>query len=318
MVEKEVPRVYCNDVEELVALVLQHRNQVPNDVDIKLGVDGGQGYLKVTLSITLKPEMKTHTVPEKKSRNGEGYSSQDFKDSSVQNTLILAILPSMNESFVNLKMILDKLKINSLDYTVSEDLKVLLQMVGKQTAASKHPCPFCKTSSPKMLKSEHYTLSSLCKLYDDWMVDGAKLGNAKEFSNVVHPPLLTGDPTKKIIEIVNIPGLHILLGVVDKLISEMEKKLFETKEEGFISISSFLGSINLNRVSYQGQHRLEGNACNLFLKKIESLEVSLVTSVTTSSNNNLYMNCYFVKKARRSLLSLKIEACPKKTARRKN
>ena len=103
-----------------------------------------------------------------------------------------------------------------MDYTVSEDLKVLLQMVGKQTAASKHPCPFCKTLSPKMMKSELYTLSSLCKLYDNWMVDGGKLGNAKEFRNVVHPPLLTGDPTKKAIEIVNIPGLHILLGVVDK------------------------------------------------------------------------------------------------------
>ena len=117
----------------------------------------------MTLSIIIKPEMKTHTVPEKKSRNGEGYSSQYFKDSSVQKTLILAILPSINESYVNLKMILDKLKINALDYTVSEGLKVLLQMVGKQTAASKHLCPFCKTSSPKMMKSEHYTLSSLCK-----------------------------------------------------------------------------------------------------------------------------------------------------------
>ena len=44
--------VYCNDIEELVAMVLHHRNEETNDVDIKLGVDRGQGLIKVTLSIT--------------------------------------------------------------------------------------------------------------------------------------------------------------------------------------------------------------------------------------------------------------------------
>ena len=45
----------CNDIEELLAMVLHHRNQETNDVDIKLGVDGGQGFYKVTLLIILKP-----------------------------------------------------------------------------------------------------------------------------------------------------------------------------------------------------------------------------------------------------------------------
>ena len=37
---------------------------------------------------------------------------------------------------------------------------------------------------------------------------------------------------KKILELVNIPGLHILLGVVDKILKEIEKNLFENKECG--------------------------------------------------------------------------------------
>ena len=56
--------MYCNDIEELVAMVLNHRSQETNDVDIKLCVDGRQGFLKVTLSITLKPELEYNKIPE--------------------------------------------------------------------------------------------------------------------------------------------------------------------------------------------------------------------------------------------------------------
>ena len=49
------------------------------------------------------------------------------------------------------------------------------------------------------------------------MADGANLKKAKKYTNVVvHPPLLTGNKNKKLLELVNIPDLHILLGVVDK------------------------------------------------------------------------------------------------------
>ena len=37
----------------------------------------------------------------------------------------------LNKKYHNLRLIVDKLSISSLDYTVSEDLKVLLQMVRK-------------------------------------------------------------------------------------------------------------------------------------------------------------------------------------------
>ena len=178
MVEKDIPIVYCNDIEGLVAIALHHRSQETNDVYIKLGIDGGQGFLKVTLSISLKPELENNKIPTKLSKC-DGYACKYFKDSSINKTIILAILPSLNEKYYNLRLILDKLNISSLDYTVSEDLKVLLQTVGKQTATSKHPCPYCMTSSPYFQKADHYTLESLCRLYDQWMADGANLKKAK-------------------------------------------------------------------------------------------------------------------------------------------
>ena len=82
---------------------------------------------------------------------------------------------------------MDKLNISSLDYTVSEDLKALLQTVGKQTATSKHPFPYCMTSSPDFQKVDHYTLESLCALYDQWMADGANLKKAKSVQMLFIP-----------------------------------------------------------------------------------------------------------------------------------
>ena len=118
---------------------------------------------------------------------------------------------------------MDKLNITSLDYTVSEDLKALLQIVGKQIATSIHPFPYCMTSCIDIPKADHYNLESLCRLYDKSMADGANLKKAKKYTNFVHSPLLTGDKNKKILELVNIPGLHILLGVEDKILKEIEK-----------------------------------------------------------------------------------------------
>ena len=45
-----------NYIEELIAMLLHHQNQEIND--IKLGVDGGQGFLKVSLSFIINPVKK--------------------------------------------------------------------------------------------------------------------------------------------------------------------------------------------------------------------------------------------------------------------
>ena len=142
---------------------------------------------------------------------------------------MLAIFP--NKKCNNLGIILDKLNIPFLNYTVSKDLKVLLQKVGKQTATSKHPCPYCMTLAPNFKKAYHYTLESLCRLYDQSKADDENL-KKKKYINVVHLLLLTGDKNKKILELVNIPGLHKLLDVVDTILKEIEKSLFQNKECG--------------------------------------------------------------------------------------
>ena len=72
----------------------------------------------------------------------------------------------------------------------------------------------------------------MSRLYDQWMADDANLKKAKKYTNVVHPPLLTSDKNKKVLKLVSIHGLYILIGVVAKILKEIEKNLFENKEYG--------------------------------------------------------------------------------------
>ena len=106
------------------------------------------------------------------------------------------------------------------------------------------------------------------------MATGGKIAKAKSFSNVVNSPLLTGNVMKKILEFVNIPGLHVLISIVDKLLKIIEKNLFENTNQGFQFISNYLSTINLTRVPHQGKHRLEGNGSNKFLRKLDRFQIS--------------------------------------------
>ena len=105
------------------------------------------------------------------------------------------------------------------------------------------------------------------------MADGANLKNAKNYTNVVHLPFLTGSKNKKLLELVKNSGLHILLGVVDKFLKKIEQILFENKECGLQFVNRYLPKINIYRVSYHGQHRLGANACNKLLKNLDSFEL---------------------------------------------
>ena len=55
---------------------------------------------------------------------------------------------------------------------------------------------------------------------------------------------------KKILEIANIPDLHILLGTVDQHLKLIEKNFFENTIQGFQFVNSYLSKINLTRVPY--------------------------------------------------------------------
>ena len=91
------------------------------------------------------------------------------------------------------------------------------------------------------------------------MESGASSKQQKHYQNVVNTPLITGPPDLLVIDLLNCPSLHILIGnylkydrlvkcillagVVNKLISEFAKNAFSNAQEGEIWVEAFLKKV---------------------------------------------------------------------------
>lgn len=245
------------------------RNINVDQVDIILGIDAGQEFLKLSCSVIVKPEHRIDPSG-KRLKYSDGYEAKkEFSDTSVKKTFILGILPFTVEGHYNLRSLLDKTGIPSFNYSMSEDCKVILDLLGKQCASCKHPCIYCEASSdfPEGVSYEHLTLASLQNYYEQYKESGFDKTHAMNFQNVINPPLITGDPDIPIFKLINIPGLHILLGIVLKLLVAIQSIM----EDGIAKMDTFLDSNNIKRIKYQGQERLDGNQCAEFVRKDKEL-----------------------------------------------
>ena len=75
-----------------------------------------------------------------------GECSKDFKDSGVRKLMIIGIIEDVQESYDNLKVILDQIDFEALGndccYNLyAFDMKVANVFLGLGTSASKYPCP---------------------------------------------------------------------------------------------------------------------------------------------------------------------------------
>lgn len=116
---KSYTLVYCSKLNEFVAFVLEQR-KCEDDVLIKVGVDGGGGSLKVCLSIQEYSQTK----------NGP-------KDSGINKLFILAVAFGADEKYEILKLIFEKINLQSLlscffeKFVFVGDLKIVNLILGK-------------------------------------------------------------------------------------------------------------------------------------------------------------------------------------------
>ena len=87
--------IVCNDVNEVVERVIKTREIDEDNMIVRIGMDGGGGFMKVCLSVF---DMRL----EKKE---QGRLKNRFKDSGVKKLLILAIVPDIQENYINIKYI---------------------------------------------------------------------------------------------------------------------------------------------------------------------------------------------------------------------
>ena len=273
------PVVYVKDVEEFASLVMRERNLQPADSLVQIGIDDGQGQVKIMMSIKPKTE---EPVSKKKCRYADGFAPQDFKLSGVKKLLLLLMSPTC-ERHDNISKLLELVGIEAIQFGFSCDIKMLLILLGKQGASSTHCCPFCVGSSPWVGTFDHVTIGSLWRNYHAYTAavaaaDPRKPPKAKDYNNVVNRPLVIGPDDKKVLGgLVYFPEHHVFTGIVGKLVMEMERKLFDNAKEGVKWMDDWMAEpgVNVSRTVYHGSASFVGNQARRLLSKLDSLEVKL-------------------------------------------
>ena len=230
----------------------------------------GQGYVKVMM--TLKSQSEENSKPadqkQKKRRSlySEGFCPMEYRNAGVKKLIILAMSPT-TETHENIETILTLLNIQVLDFAFSTDIKMILILLGKQGGSSTHACPFCEGAKPWPADPANpTTIGSLWENYNAFVrpVDeGGGGGNEKkgrDYQNVVRKPLITGDDETPILGgVFYFPELHCLIGIVGKIMKELETSLvFPSEKAGREYLVKWEKSANINRTAFHGTTNYTG------------------------------------------------------------
>lgn len=288
------PIVFCKDADELVDRIVRKRNLDRDNLLIRVGIDGGGGFLKIGLSV-FELEEDEVTTTSFRCKLSSGLTCK-LKNSGVKRSFILALVPDVQENYRNVKLLWIKTGLNTMRHTFSIacDLKLCNMLLGLMPHGSKHPCSWC-TAEKEHLGAAGLprTMSSLNDQFWKYFDSGRDKRNAKKFSNVIHPSIVrVSEPSTPVIQIIPPPELHLLSGPTASLYSGLEKE--------WNRADLWLRSCNVER---QAMHGLSftGNSARSLLRNVDSLEamcpkepgvMQFVTAFRCLQNNEVVSSCY--------------------------
>ena len=293
----EVPTVVCSDLPALIEKIMDVRGREENvdSILVKISIDGGGGFLKFCISIfdIDDPSPKTSSTLTKK-----------------KFLIVIALAPNISEDYVNVKRLWLNSGVDKLHrkYTIATDLKLCNVLLGMMSHSSCHPCCWCEITKEALhKKGKQRTIESLMNLFFDFFDSKSDKKDAKKFGNVIHPPMISDDISDKtpVIAVIPPPELHLLIGPVNKMYSELEA-FWPACEE-------WLDLCNVKKEDYHGG-TFAGNACRKLLKNVARLEALNIPEkykkfVTTfNSFNNVVSACYGNKLDEDYLQKIKIFA----------
>ena len=142
-----------------------------------------------------------------------GVAPKDFQDSGVKKIFLLAAFPVVKESWFNIKAILTLLNLEAVDFNQSADMKLQMILVGKSQGKPTFNCPFGDGKAPFSDKCKLYTLEELASLHKKYVEDGLPSKKQAHYQNVVNEPLLCGEEQELVIDKLNPPSLHLIIGM---------------------------------------------------------------------------------------------------------
>ena len=105
-------------------------------------------------------------------------------------------------------------------FTVATDLKFCNILLKMMSHSSCHPCSWCEVSKEDLhQKGKQRTISSLMNLFWDFFDSRSDKKEAKNFGNVIHPPILSDNDSNHtpVISLLPPPELHLLMGPVNTM-----------------------------------------------------------------------------------------------------
>ena len=216
--------VHCHSLIDLSVNVQVSRN-LGDSVILKLGIDGGGSFLKVSFThIELeKNELEPQSPIQK---NMKLTSPLSAKATSVKQQMLVALSQDTPETYQNDKQIFGLIKIHEkflLDsLVISCDLKLANILCGIQSHSSKHPCCWCEAENTNLIRCGHpRTSGQIRKQFAEFMKSGGDIRKSRDFKNVVHLPLLNFHDDMLVLEAIPPMELHLLLGVVNHLFKNL-------------------------------------------------------------------------------------------------
>ena len=131
----------CRDLNGLVEKVIQERNINEERMLIKIGLDGGGGFMKICLSIFKINDDPTSNITPKSNKR----LRKRFKNSSVKKVFIIGVVPDIQENCINVKRLWLECGIDAVSrpFTIATDLKLCNILLGLMSHSSSHPCCWC-------------------------------------------------------------------------------------------------------------------------------------------------------------------------------
>lgn len=111
------------------------------DTVVKVGLDDGQGVLKVCLQVLTKDKEPTEIENERSKYSQvwifartklliyyeilfKGVASKENKEGGVKKLFIIAACPDVQEIYGNISVILQELQLEAVDFTITGDIKI--------------------------------------------------------------------------------------------------------------------------------------------------------------------------------------------------
>lgn len=280
--------VYCNSLINFIEYVKKIRYL--DNVHVKIGIDGGRGFLKLTLSLQCTSATDT-TQSDNKSN---GLESKKYKDSGVKKIFILGIVPSAPENHNNVSKMWETVNVNGSLDTIATDLKMANILFGLMSHSSSFPCTWCEAPAGQLQDlGEPRTLQRIKQLNKEWMQKSS--GNkkhAKNYKNCANQPIVSKtNDEMNVIELFPPPELHLMLGVVTSIYMSLEKLFPDTAKRWLTS--NHLEK-NLGRAAFQG------NQCKKLLDSIDYLrsicDIGAVKYVSAlKSFNDVVLSCFGIE-----------------------